>query len=63
MATALRALNKRVALVTKLRDAAEDRGQSDLASSWSIRAHDFEREADVIRDAIGRLDRTQQSEL
>jgi len=63
MATALRALNERVALVGKLRDEANDRGRPDLANSWSTRAHEFEREAAVIRDAIRRLDRAQQAEL
>ena len=63
MATALRALNERVALVGKLRDEASGRGRPDLANSWSTRAHEFEREAAVIRDAIRRLDRAQQAEL
>jgi two-component system, chemotaxis family, protein-glutamate methylesterase/glutaminase len=62
MTSALRALNERVALVTKLRDEAEHRGQRHLANSWSTRAHEFEREAEVIRDGIGRLDRAEQVE-
>jgi two-component system, chemotaxis family, protein-glutamate methylesterase/glutaminase len=63
MASALRTLNERVALVSKLRDEANERGQPDLAESWSLKADEFEREADVIRGAIGRLGRTQQGEL
>src|SRR5262249_30602812 len=56
MATALRALNERVALVSKLCEQADDRGRPDLAGTWALRAREFEREADVIRDAIGRLE-------
>jgi two-component system, chemotaxis family, protein-glutamate methylesterase/glutaminase len=63
MATALRALNERTALVTKLRDQAAERGRLDLANSWSVRADEFETEADVIRDAISRLDRAQQAQF
>jgi two-component system, chemotaxis family, protein-glutamate methylesterase/glutaminase len=61
MATALRALNERTALVIKLRNQAEERGRPKLAESWSLRAEEFEKEADVIRDAIGRLDRAEQA--
>jgi two-component system, chemotaxis family, protein-glutamate methylesterase/glutaminase len=60
MASALRALNERLALVGKLRDQANEIGQSELAQSWSMRAEEFEREAKVIREAIGRLDRRRQ---
>jgi two-component system, chemotaxis family, protein-glutamate methylesterase/glutaminase len=56
MATALRTLNERVALVAKLRDQAKQVGQLELADSWSKRAREFEKEADVITEAIGRLD-------
>jgi hypothetical protein len=38
------------ALVSKLRDEAEHRGQRHLANSWSMTAQEFEREADVIRE-------------
>ena len=63
MVTALRALNERIALATKLRDEEEAKGRPDLAKSWSLRADELEREAGVIRDAISRLDRTQQAEF
>jgi two-component system, chemotaxis family, protein-glutamate methylesterase/glutaminase len=62
MTTALRALNERVALVSKMRDEAEQRGQRHLANSWSMTAQEFEREANVIRDGISRLDRAEQAE-
>jgi two-component system, chemotaxis family, protein-glutamate methylesterase/glutaminase len=63
MATALRALNERAALVTKLRDQEDSRGRPDLAEPWSLRAEEFQKEADVIRDAIGRLDRAERAEF
>jgi two-component system chemotaxis response regulator CheB len=63
MATALRALNERIALAGRLRDQAEGSGQPSLAESWSRSVEKFEKEADVIRDAIGRLDRAAQAEF
>jgi two-component system chemotaxis response regulator CheB len=57
MATALRALNERIALVGKLRDQAKEVGQPELAKSWATRAREFEEEAEVIIEAISRLDR------
>ena len=63
MATALRALHERSALVNKLSNQEEARGQPDLAEAWSLRAEEFEKEADVIRDAIGRLDRAERAEF
>jgi hypothetical protein len=44
-------LNERVALVSKMRD--------ELATSLSVKANEFEQKADVIREAIGRLDRAE----
>jgi two-component system chemotaxis response regulator CheB len=61
LATALRTLNERVALIGKLRDEAGDKGSFELANSWSMKANEFEREADVIRNAIGRLDRAERT--
>jgi len=63
MTTALRTLNERVALISKLRDEAGDRGRFELANSWSMKAKEFESEADVIKDAISRLDRAEQAEF
>ena len=61
LATALRALNERVALVSKTREEAGERGRFELANSLSMKANEFERQADVIRDAIGRLDRAERN--
>jgi two-component system, chemotaxis family, protein-glutamate methylesterase/glutaminase len=57
MASALRALNERAALVGKLRDQADQVGRPELAESWSMKAREFEREADLISDTIKRLER------
>jgi two-component system chemotaxis response regulator CheB len=62
MTTALRTLNERVALVSKLRDEAGERGLFELANSWSIKANEFKNEAEVIREAIGRLDQAERAE-
>jgi two-component system chemotaxis response regulator CheB len=63
MASALRALNERVALVGKLRDQAVKVGQPELAESWSMRAQEFEKEADVISEAIGRMERPRRTDV
>jgi hypothetical protein len=46
-----------------MRDEAGERGRFELANSLSIKASEFEREADVIRDAIGGLDRAERDEF
>jgi two-component system, chemotaxis family, protein-glutamate methylesterase/glutaminase len=56
MATALRTLNERAVLVGRLRDQAKDLGRPELAESWSMRAQEFKREAEVISEAIMRLE-------
>jgi two-component system, chemotaxis family, protein-glutamate methylesterase/glutaminase len=63
MASALRALNERAALVGKLHDQAKTAGRSELAESWALRAREFEQEAKAIDDAIGRLDRPGQRDV
>ena len=57
MASALRALDERTALLRKLRDEAAYNGRPELAESWSQRMREFQLEAHVIGDAIKRLDR------
>jgi two-component system, chemotaxis family, protein-glutamate methylesterase/glutaminase len=63
LGTALRALNERVALVSKMRDEADEKGRPNLIERWSTQAREFEREADVIRDAIGRLNGAERDEF
>lgn len=56
LASAQRALEERTAVSRSLEQQAIDRGRLELARSWSRRAEDFEREGEIIRDAITRLD-------
>ncbi len=63
MAIALRALNERSALVGKMSEQANEAGRPELARSWSAKAQEFEKEAEVIREAIMRLDRPRQTDV
>jgi two-component system chemotaxis response regulator CheB len=63
MTSALRTLNERAALVGKLRDQATEVGQPEVAQSWSLRAQEFEKEAEVIGEAIRRLDRPPRTDV
>jgi two-component system, chemotaxis family, protein-glutamate methylesterase/glutaminase len=56
LASALRALEERVALARKLYRQAADSGHRLLAESWASKAHEFEHEMDVIRASIRRVD-------
>jgi two-component system chemotaxis response regulator CheB len=56
MASALRALEERVFLTRKLEKQAADGGSAAAAASWAARARDCEREMNVIRDAIQRME-------
>lgn len=57
LASALRALEERRALARKLEHQAELNRQPHLARSWAHRAIEFERELNVIRDSIQRIDK------
>jgi two-component system chemotaxis response regulator CheB len=57
LASALRALEERVALASKLHRQAVDAGHRLLAETWAQKAHEFEREMEVIRGSIRRMDR------
>jgi two-component system, chemotaxis family, protein-glutamate methylesterase/glutaminase len=56
LASALRALDERAALVRKLEARAAATGHNQLAESWARRRGEFDRETDVIDGAIQRLD-------
>jgi two-component system chemotaxis response regulator CheB len=56
LASALRALEERRSLARKLEEQADRAGHAMVASSWSRRAEEFERELDIIRGAVRRLD-------
>jgi two-component system chemotaxis response regulator CheB len=56
LATALRALEERVALANKLQRQADVAGHRLLAENWAERGREFELELNVIRDSIRRMD-------
>src|SRR5262249_45191276 len=55
LASALRALEERVALARKLYRQAVDSEHRLLAETWAEKAREFEREMDVIRGSIRRM--------
>lgn len=57
LASAERALDERLTLVRKLNKQASDAGYVALAEIWAERVREFEREMDVIRTSIRRMDR------
>lgn len=56
LASAERALEERVALARKLNKQSMDGGHRLLAETWADKAREFEREMDVIRTSIRRMD-------
>jgi two-component system chemotaxis response regulator CheB len=56
LASAVRALEERIALARKLQRQASESGRNLSAKSWSDKAREFEEEAGVIRDSIRRTD-------
>ena len=57
LATALRALDERIAITEKLRDKAIDSHHKTSAEWWQRRRDETQREADIIRDSIRRMER------
>jgi two-component system, chemotaxis family, protein-glutamate methylesterase/glutaminase len=57
LASALRALEERVALAGKLHNQAVDGGHRLLAETWAEKTRECEREMDVIRGSIRHMDR------
>jgi two-component system chemotaxis response regulator CheB len=56
LGAALRALDERIAIATKLEQQAKDVGRTRIAESWARKAREFEEEAKVIRDSVRRTD-------
>ncbi len=56
LASALRALDERIALAGKLHQQALDQRHPILADSWARKLREAEQEANIIRDAIRRAD-------
>ncbi len=57
LASALRALEERVALARKLHNQAADGGHRLLAEHWAVRAQEFQAEMEVLRNSVRRVDR------
>ena len=56
LGSALRALEERIALTEKLRKQASDRGHNKSADDWIRKIEEIEKETDVLRKTIARLD-------
>jgi two-component system chemotaxis response regulator CheB len=56
LGAALRALDERIAIATKLEQQAKDVGRTRIAESWARKAREFEEEAKIIRDSVRRTD-------
>ncbi len=57
LASGLRALEERASLARKLAHEARDKGRRRTAESWTHKAAETDREAEVIRDSMQRLQR------
>jgi two-component system chemotaxis response regulator CheB len=56
LASALRALDERIALAGKLHQQASDSGYRLLAESWARKLRETEEEAKILRDSTGRAE-------
>jgi two-component system chemotaxis response regulator CheB len=56
LASALRALEERIALTEKLRWQASDRGHNQSADTWTRKIEEIEKEAGALRKTIIRID-------
>jgi two-component system chemotaxis response regulator CheB len=57
LASALRNLEERLALARKLQRDASERNHVRVAESWAERAREYEREMDIVHDAIRRIEK------
>ena len=56
LASAQRALEERVALADRLHRQAQDSGHRHLMATWTARKREYEKEMDVVREAIRRME-------
>jgi two-component system chemotaxis response regulator CheB len=56
LGSALRALEERIALTERLRKQASERGHNRSADVWSRKIEEIEKETDVLRKTITRID-------
>jgi two-component system chemotaxis response regulator CheB len=57
LGSAIRVLEERRGLARNLEMQAEKNGRHALAASWAERADEFQRELEIIRDSVDRVDR------
>ena len=57
LASAVRALEERVALAHKLYNQAQANGHRLLAENWAAKLKEFECEMDIVRNSTRRMDR------
>src|SRR5215831_12624902 len=57
LASALRALDERIAVTEKLRDTARQSKHERTAGWWQTRVDETRREAEIIRESIFRMER------
>src|SRR5947199_10439113 len=56
LGSGLRALEERIALISKLRQEAEQRDSVLVARNWAHKARELEAEANTIRNSLRRID-------
>lgn len=56
LGSALRALEERIAVTRKLEEQSQERGSTATAASWARKARELDREAEIIRKSIRRID-------
>jgi two-component system chemotaxis response regulator CheB len=56
LASALRSLEERIAVVQKLESQTRKHGSEAVARAWAEKVQDLEKEASVIRDSIRRTE-------
>jgi two-component system, chemotaxis family, protein-glutamate methylesterase/glutaminase len=56
LASALRALDERIALARKLHQQASDSGHRLLAESWARKVREAQEEAEILRNSTRRVD-------
>jgi two-component system chemotaxis response regulator CheB len=56
LGSALRALEERIALTERLRARASERGHNHSADVWSRKIEEIEKETDVLRETLTRID-------
>lgn len=56
LGSSLRAMEERITLAQRLEKQATDSGREKMAQSWTQKVLEYERERDVLRDSMHRID-------